>query len=172
MATRKDSSPIRDNTYGIGQASLLDRLLDREPKVRAEAISSQAQSLRDLKASIRRDLEFLLNSRRPPVDMPEGIQELNHSVYYYGLPDISGLAVSSSKDQKIMVNMIERAIADYEPRLTNVAVSIQPAVGKARVLRFQIEALLMIEPAPERITFDTKLELTSGEYSVEGKDRA
>ena len=41
-----------------------------------------------------------------------------------------------------------------------------------RVLRFQIEALLMIEPAPERITFDTKLELTSGEYSVEGNDRA
>lgn len=172
MATRKDSSPIRDTSYGIGQASLLDRLIDREPKVRAEAISSQAQSVRDLKASIRRDLEYLLNSRRPPVEMPEGTQELNHSVYYYGLPDISGLAVSNSKDQKVMVSMIERAIADYEPRLTNVVVSLQPAVGRARVLRFQIEALLMIEPAPERITFDTKLELTSGEYSVEGKDRA
>ena len=169
---RKDPSPIRDNTYGIGQASLLDRLIDREPRVHAEAVTSQAQSLRELKISIRRDLEFLLNSRRPPVNMPEGVQELNHSVFFYGLPDISGLAVSNSKDQKVLVSMIERALADFEPRLTNVVVSLQPAVGRARVLRFQIEALLMIEPAPERITFDTTLELTSGEYSVEGKDRA
>lgn len=169
---RNNPSPIRDNTYGIGQASLLDRLIDREPAVRAEAIATQAQSLRDLKISIRRDLEFLLNARRPPVEIPEGSQELQHSVFYYGLPDISGLAVSSSKDQKVLMAMIERVIADYEPRLTNVVVSLQPTPGKARVLRFVIEALLLIEPAPERIAFDTTLELTSGEYSVEGKDRA
>jgi type VI secretion system protein ImpF len=88
------------------------------------------------------------------------------------LPDISGLAVSSSKDQKVLMQMIERVVADYEPRLTNVVVSLRPAGGRARVLRFQIEALLMIEPAPERIAFDTTLELTSGEYSVEGRERA
>jgi len=172
MAGRKDSSPIRDTTYGIGQASLLDRLIDREPKVRAEAISSQAQSLRELKTSIRRDLEYLLNSRRPPVEIPEGSRELQHSVFYFGLPDISGMAVTSSKDQKVMMSMIERVVADYEPRLTNVVVSLSPVAGRARVLKFQIEALLMIEPAPERIAFDTTLELTSGQYSVEGKDRA
>lgn len=169
---RPTTSPIRDNTYGIGQASLLDRLIDREPNVKAEAVSSQAQSLRELKISLRRDLEFLLNTRRPPVAMPDGAQELPHSVFYYGLPDISGMAVTSSKDQKVLMATIERVIADYEPRLANVTVSFQPASGRLRVLKFVIEALLLIEPSPERIAFDTTLELTSGEYSVEGKDRA
>jgi len=35
-------------------------------------------------------------------------------------------------------------------------------------LRFQIQGLLRIDPAPERVTFDTVLELTSGEYQVKG----
>jgi len=36
------------------------------------------------------------------------------------------------------------------------------------VLRFQIEGMLDMNPAPERISFDTVLQLTSGEYQVKG----
>jgi predicted component of type VI protein secretion system len=34
------------------------------------------------------------------------------------------------------------------------------------MLRFRIEGLARIDPAPEQVTFDTVLELTSGEYQV------
>ena len=34
------------------------------------------------------------------------------------------------------------------------------------MLRFQIEGVLRLEPVPEHVTFDTMLELTSGEYEV------
>jgi type VI secretion system protein ImpF len=37
------------------------------------------------------------------------------------------------------------------------------------VLRFQIEALLKMDPAPEQVLFDTLLQLNSGEYQVKGE---
>jgi type VI secretion system protein ImpF len=40
------------------------------------------------------------------------------------------------------------------------------------VLRFQIEGLLDMDPAPERISFDTVLQLSSGEYQVKGDPSA
>jgi type VI secretion system protein ImpF len=45
---------------------------------------------------------------------------------------------------------------------------LAPSAGGARTLRFVIEGLLRIDPAPEHISFDTTLELTSGEYAVKG----
>jgi predicted component of type VI protein secretion system len=41
----------------------------------------------------------------------------------------------------------------------------------ARLLHFQIEGMLRTDPAPERIVFDTVLELSSGEYQV-GRDNS
>ena len=39
-------------------------------------------------------------------------------------------------------------------------------------MRFQIEAVLRLEPVPEQITFDTVLELSSGEYEIKGEPGA
>jgi predicted component of type VI protein secretion system len=39
-------------------------------------------------------------------------------------------------------------------------------------VRFRIEAMLLIAPAPERISFDTSLHLTSSQYEVEGQKNA
>ncbi|MEZ5395501.1 MAG: hypothetical protein R2724_22155 [Bryobacterales bacterium] len=56
---------------GENTPSLLDRLIDLEPRNR-DVRQEPAKSLRQLKAGLRRDLEWLLNARRPPVDLPEG----------------------------------------------------------------------------------------------------
>jgi type VI secretion system protein ImpF len=39
-------------------------------------------------------------------------------------------------------------------------------------LRFQIEGVLKMDPAPEQISFDTVLQLTTGEYQVKGDSGA
>jgi len=39
-------------------------------------------------------------------------------------------------------------------------------------VKFQIEGFLRIEPGPERIQFDTTLDLASGGYHVEGDRNA
>ena len=94
--------------------------------------------------------------------------EIERSLFNYGLPDISSLGVRSTTDQKRLLWMIESTIANFEPRIQGPRVTMEPVEGSARILRFQIQGLLRIDPAPERVTFDTVLELTSGEYQVKG----
>ena len=152
--------------------SLLDRLIDDEPGNRGEAPDRRAQSMKELKDSVRRDLEWLLNSRRPPAEPALSAKELWRSVYCYGLPDTTGLAMTSAEDRNRMARLVAAAVAAFEPRLMNVTVNMEPSSPTSRVLHFQIEALLRVEPSPARIFFDTTLELTSGEYEVSGDDRA
>jgi type VI secretion system protein ImpF len=45
-------------------------------------------------------------------------------------------------------------------------VTVDDADRGDRRLRFHIEGMMKLDPAPEEITFDTVLELGSGEYKV------
>ena len=106
--------------------SLLDRLTDNEPGVIIEPPWTRAQSLRQLKASIRRDIEFLFNARRTPINPPASARELPRSVYAYGLPDVTGVSLDTDDDQHHLARAMESAITLFEPRLTNVIVVLQP----------------------------------------------
>jgi len=148
--------------------SLLDRLTDLEPKRREEAPQSQAQAMRQIKISLRRDMEWLLNTRRRIDRPPEWCKQLQRSLFDYGLPDLSGFALGNERDLGRLLGLIESTVEIFEPRLKNIVVSVEPSPTATRRLKFQIEAMLLVEPAPERILFDTTLELASGEYKVEG----
>lgn len=155
-------------TTGITTLSVLDRLIDREPKNRSEPMPTSAQSLRAMKAALRRDLEWLMNTRRVIDDPPESCTELRRSAYYYGLPDISSMSILSSTDQTRLLMNIESAITFFEPRLARVKVSLRPGTGAGRTVHFVIEGLLRVDPVPEQIVFDTVLELSSGAYQIRG----
>lgn len=144
--------------------SVLDRLMDDEPDNTAEAPLTHAQSVRILKEAVRRDLEWLLNTRRVALPPPESLKEVNRSVYAYGLPDFSSFR---QKDQDKLVRLLTAAIKTFEPRLANVKVYPSEAAEPGfRTLRMRIEGTLLMDPAPEHVSFDTVLELTSGEYEV------
>ncbi|HET8549516.1 MAG TPA: type VI secretion system baseplate subunit TssE [Bryobacteraceae bacterium] len=151
--------------------SVIDRLLDDEPAVAQEPIPTRSQSLRMLKNAVRRDIEWLLNTR-PPVDpLPEGDSELRRSVYNYGLPDLVSLSSKSESNYAQVARMMENVLATFEPRLANIRVKVADApADKPFTLRFIIEGMLRIDPAPEYIAFDTALELMSGEYEVRGEN--
>jgi len=149
--------------------SVLDRLIDNDLSLKTDPPGSRAQSLRQLKASLKRDLEWLLNTRRTPELVPEGSEQLEGSLYNYGLPDIAALGVHSVSDQNRLLRALESTVSTFEPRISGATVTLESAPSQARILRFQIQGLLRIEPAPEKITFDTVLELTSGEYQVKGE---
>src|SRR6267154_5841886 len=155
-------------TTGIVTLSVLDRLIDREPKSRSESMPTATQSLRAMKAALRRDLEWLMNTRRIIDDPPDSCTELRRSVYYYGLPDISSMSIFSTKDQNLLLKTIESAITFFEPRLTRVKVSLRPIAGATRMVHFVIEGSLQVDPVPEQIVFDTVLELSSGAYLIQG----
>jgi type VI secretion system protein ImpF len=147
--------------------SILDRLIDLTPDAAADPPANRSQSVRQLKASLRRDLEWLLNSRRNPDEVPETYEELFRSLYNYGLPDVTSLGLSSPRDKQRLLRLIEQTIEIFEPRLAGTRVRALDNTGSGpRILRFQIEALLKMDPAPEPILFDTALQLNNGEYQI------
>jgi type VI secretion system protein ImpF len=148
--------------------SVLDRLVDQEPERKLEPPLTRAQSLRELKAALRRDLEWLLNTRRTIEESPASLKELAHSLYTYGLPDISSLYLRSPNDQQTLLEAIKTAIDFFEPRVLNVKVTLEPAADDTRIIHFGIEGLLRMDPAPEHVFFDTVLEPMSGQYQVKG----
>ena len=162
---------------GLGETtitvSVLDRLIDLEPTNSLENPLSRTQSVRLLKSAVRRDLEWLLNTRRI-VDLPgEGLKEANRSVYVYGLPDLSTLAVSASADRNRLVRQIASTVSLFEPRLANVRVAmVETADSAKKDVRLRIDAMLRMDPVPEPITFDTVIELKSGNCRVSGSEDA
>jgi type VI secretion system protein ImpF len=147
---------------------VLDRLLDYEPEMSREAIASRAKSLRELKQAVRRDLEWLLNTRQLVGGVPDELKEVSHSLAAYGLPDFSNASIQNVHDQKRMRRYIEDAIRIFEPRLEDVEVTFEPTRTTERAMRFRIDARLKVEPAPEPVTFDTMLQLGTGQYVVQG----
>jgi type VI secretion system protein ImpF len=155
------------------QQSLLDRLVDLDPKTSSEAPPTWSESVRQLKNSLRHDLEWLLNTRRIPVAPPESFEELPRSLYNFGFPDITSLGRDSREVRVRLLRQVEETIAAFEPRLAGVKVSlVESEENGSRQMRFLIEGLLRMEPNPEQVVFDTVLEISSGEYHVQGDGRA
>jgi type VI secretion system protein ImpF len=146
--------------------SLLDRLVDYEPRESRESPKSRSTNLRELKAAVRRDLEYLLNSRSFPEEIPENLLELNKSIAVYGLPDFTKNNVKNYNEQKKLTEQLERAIRTFEPRLIDLEVTLDPVNDLERTLRFRILAQLKVDPVPEPIAFDTVLQMGSGEFAV------
>ncbi len=148
--------------------SVFDRLIDSEPRNSKEAPLTRAQSVRMLRDAVRRDLEWLLNTRRIAIPPDEGFRELNRSVYVFGLPDFTGISLSNLSDRTKLIRQLQSTVRLFEPRIAKVRIVPLEADGKgSRTLRFRIEGLLLMDPEPEHVSFDTVLQLTSGQYEVQ-----
>lgn len=151
--------------------SILDRLIDLEPKTQVEAPLSGPQSVRLLKKAVLRDLGWLLNTRRIVDEPDESLTELRRSVYMYGLPDFSSYAVASPSDRSKLVRQLQETIELFEPRLASVQIHpLESETVGMQELRFRIEGLLRMDPSPEPISFDTVIELKSGVCRVQGTE--
>ena len=148
--------------------SVLDRLVDLEPRVPAEPPASRPQSLARLKESVKRDLEWLLNSKRTPEPVPPGLPHLERSLLTFGMPDLSASNLTNVQDQDSLRRAIETVVRRFEPRLTGVSVSQVENLGRDRAIRFRIDAMLRVDPAPEPVTFDSELQLSSKAFLVRG----
>jgi type VI secretion system protein ImpF len=149
------------------QQGLLDRLIDLDVNTRSEAPLTRAESLRQFRSAVKRDLEWLLNSTRVPIEIPESCAEAEKSVLCYGLPDISTMTLQNPSDEQRLLRSLELAIETFEPRLARPKVTSKEQFKKSQqAVIFHVEAILLVEPAPERIAFDTVLEISKGAYSV------
>jgi type VI secretion system protein ImpF len=146
--------------------SILDRLVDADPGRRSGESADPPATLAAVRASVKRDLEWLLNCKRSPADLPEDLRHLQVSALTYGLPDFTASSLNDQSHRDRLRRAIEQAIARFEPRLSRVRVSLVREPGIDRNLRFQIDAMLRADPAPVAVTFDSTLELATRSFVV------
>jgi type VI secretion system protein ImpF len=145
---------------------LFDRLMD-VPVNGASSGTVPRLSIEDMKDSVARDLEALLNTRTV---IPEGLlkryPECGRSIVTYGLNDFAGLSLSSTDDRAFICRCLEKAIARHEPRLRNVQASLELRADSINRLNFAITALLVVSSAHEPVNFDAVLQPSSLHYTI------
>jgi type VI secretion system protein ImpF len=162
MATRAGSTAVLRPT-------LLDRLIEPQGGPGHATIG-----LRELKRAVARDLEWLLNTRNELARSPElaNLAEARASVLTYGVPDNSSGSRNSKNDRARVRREIASAVRTFEPRLVPATVVVTDLEAPRDVadsnLRFRIEGTLHVEPISEPVFFDSTVELTTGEFHVDG----
>jgi type VI secretion system protein ImpF len=146
---------------------LLDRLMGERPQASAVPGGTPRLSVEQLKDSIARDLEALLNTR---VAIPEhefaAYPEARRSILSYGLADFGALCLASSEDREAICCSLKVAIEIHEPRLTEVTASLECEAGSINRLQFVIHARLRVSPDTEPVNFNAVLQPSSLHYSI------
>lgn len=140
------------------QASILDRLIDEEPDFQDAPSRTEGITISELRKSVRRDIEALLNARIQWHTWPTQYSELSTSCLSYGLPDFSSMSVSSHEGRALLCETVRNTILKFEPRFLEVEVFTDEEVPVNRVLNLRINALLYADPEPEFISFDSEVE--------------
>jgi len=148
------------------QPALLDRLIDDDPKNTQESRDRRILSMRQLRASVLRDLAWLLNTPcRPPDDEIYEFPVVARSVLNFGLPSMAGMTSSSARAVRLE-SWIRDAVEAFEPRM--VAGSMQVKVSATddpsghRSLGFEISGEICPLPVPEALYVKTQLDLETG----------
>ncbi|QEL19741.1 type VI secretion system baseplate subunit TssE [Limnoglobus roseus] len=133
-------------------------------------------SLTQTEVAVLRDLEDLLNTKRPPDEYFAGLDMVSRSIANFGLRDATHQDGSSPHERLKIAEHILDVIQTHEPRLTNVQViprsleevkAEQPKGYRIGAAYFRIVATLNVDPTPiEGVVFDTMLELATGHHNV------
>lgn len=148
------------------QLALLDRLLDDDPSNEREAPRTLAQSVRDLERAIERDLRDLLNTR---VRARPWSKELEKSLAAYGVPDLTGANLASNSARAEFLRTVEAVVRRFEPRFDprTIRVVADAATNElGRQVRFRIEAMVMADPVPQAVVFDSELEPAQRRFNL------
>lgn len=147
---------------------LLDRLVDAAP----EDATRPMLTLEQLKDTVARDVEALLNTRRGiDADELKAFPQVRRSVAGFGLDDFAARSMSSTDDQAFVCRAIERAIADHEPRLRHVRVELGAREASKQSLKFTIRAMLQVHPMQAPVNFDAVLQTSTQQYAVAANRR-
>lgn len=149
--------------------SVLDRLLAGSGDVpEGLVMTCTVEQLRD---SVARDLEALLNSRASyDFDELQATPNARDSVLTFGVRDFVGRVLSNGEDQRFICASLARAIETHEPRLSNVRVDFNAKVNDSsrstNSLAFTIRAMLIVHPTKESVSFDAVLQPSISRFAL------
>ena len=164
---------------GFPTPSLIDRLSNDEPdfydsgdvdatgQVRRYVNKTRSrEAVKRYEDSVRRDLEWLFNTRRVKDDRLARYPELQTSVFCYGIPDLNSEDPSRTHDQDELLHNMEDAVARFDRRLRNVTIEFGNQVLGSHLLHFHISGVVMMDPVPAEVAFQSSLDPINGECKV------
>ena len=153
--------------------SVLDRLAP--PGGESRGVRDLRIGVEDLRRAIRRDLEWLLNTRVMVDERLDSLEEVRRSILAYGLPDLNPYSRTSRSDRSSLCRTIEDAIRRFEPRLDPRTVKVD-FVPTREIddfsVHFLIAAMIRVDPIREAISFDTSMDPNSGTMELEEVENA
>lgn len=148
--------------YGF-QSTLFDRLIPEQE-------SSRGLSIQELRESVARDLEELLNSRMAMLDhLIDDFPLAKKSIIQFGIIDFVGLSTANPTDREKICQSIEQSITAHEPRLKQVKVEMLMDSENMGALCLSIHAYLNINPLYEPVIFDALLKPTTQQYVISAR---
>lgn len=136
--------------------SVLDRI------ARASGgVTPPPATLTDLRSEVIRHLEWVLNSRRSNRPLPE---PLDRSAMAFGLPEFKVHAVDEVRVRDRIADTLAEAVRRFEPRLNDIAVRVDPVLGKDLRLKVTFSAILRVEPVPEPFQVETLLDISTRDF--------
>jgi type VI secretion system protein ImpF len=148
--------------------SLLVRLTEDDEDDTAEEkdwATRRAASLRKYRNSVKRDIEWLLNTRRPRIDELRGLPLASRSVLQYGLNDISDYSGLRANPELLVADLLD-TLRTFEPRITDVRIVLERSDEYSRDMCFRVEGRLRYTQGSEEIRFDTVLGVIDGQFDV------
>lgn len=150
-----------DHLYPFGfRSTLFDRLAPEQEDL-------GGLSVQQLRESVARDLEVLLNSRIAKMDhVMDHYPLAQKSILQFGIIDFVGLSTANPMDREKICQSIEQSIAAHEPRLKQVKVEMLLDGHNMGALCLSIQAYLNIHPLYEPVVFDALLKPTTQQYVI------
>lgn len=146
---------------------LFDRL-DLNPEIDDSQRPFRILTREQLKASIRRELGRLLNTRCS-LSLDQ-IGEEERSVINYGIPDFSSLSAQNADDQVLIGRIVGQTVNAFEPRLRNVAVDVRPVPHSESSLYLFIDAMMTVGQFNEPVYFPVVLNNKNGAAEIDDSE--
>lgn len=153
-----------DQIYPYGfRATLFDRLIPKNEHIKG-------LSIQELRESVAKDLEDLLNSRVANLDhIIDDFPLAKKSIIQFGIIDFVGLSTANPLDRDKICRSIEHSILAHEPRLRQVSVEMLMDGDNMGSLCLSINAYINIHPLYEPIVFDALLKPMTQQYVISAR---
>jgi type VI secretion system protein ImpF len=153
-----------DHLYPYGfRSTLFDRLVPENEQI-------NGLTVQELRNSVARDLEELLNSRM--VNLNHIIDDYplaKRSIVQFGIIDFVGLSTANPLDRAKICHSIEQSISAHEPRLKQVKVEMLLDGHNMGALCLSIQAYLNLHPLYEPVVFDALLKPATQQYVISAR---
>ena len=129
--------------------------------------------IEDLKQAVLRDIQWLLNTKRPLNLQFDAYPESRSSILNFGIPDFTQFSAASGGDCSQVCGLMVEALRRFEPRLDPRTVAVEHLTTDTWAgitAQFRIHGVLHVDPVRVPVTFDTHVEMDTGAVSLAAVD--